>query len=867
MNVSVLNLEYFFVVDPKAVNPNVSTYFESNNGLWRDYISELGASYRMVDNLIPLHDIVNSINLHQIQMKSTSNYITIMEPKIKNQLITVSIHGNQDFIRNSKSEVLLRYSQVNTKTIQISQREFLAINEKFTSQLFKLCSQYHTEIVINNSKMTQEDGIGALSGYYIHVLGSQDNITITESSLRILIDNILNNYFLDSIDIQLSMIPLIGGIQLFNFNQVAKQSNSNIYIPDLLPSLFNSKIFSNTSNVKLWITAKTIPEILLTKNIIDKISEERFRNDIIVKEIELTKVKIDLMTLYNQSEILNIMFKHGIFIQMPSLGEKNNCKILIQGCSLEAVNEAVLEVNLLSTSYYCVQLNCVANQLNEYNLIQLMQDRKTCVITSNRFGIDINGNSGEIKQLLNDMAATPCIDFNTLKLRLELHNNQRDFISGKKNGKLIKIMNQLNQLPMIKFSPFNEYNFYIDFEIYEGTNMSVLLKGLDLIEMELPSELKFNIPEVFHKSIIGNGGSIIQSIMKKYNVFIKFSSTVSGTTSKNIYSFKRYDNVLIKCPRKNSKNIQLVKNEIDQLVYQCCLNNNPPKSFPNATTTVYHTVKFQLLKSHYLLLINNNKLQIINELENENNTYINFPTSIEEFKGNDVIVEIKGSEARTKHCFKQIEAMLPKNYEFKVTMSVGKFEETFSGVNKQDFYNNVIVPFKILLGVEISVNSTPIARSSSNENTASSTEDYHQIILSYYNEESLKPAIDSLTLYLRQHGFLILDKKALEFNPLVETVKPNVMALRLLSNQAVDNQGNKPAYKKHKSPVKQPKVHYNNFSGFGTQLFQPIPIVAAKMVAPDTKMIYVDSPQFDVHRSPVRNGHYNGHNNVVQYFA
>ncbi|KAK6459269.1 uncharacterized protein RJT20DRAFT_14756 [Scheffersomyces xylosifermentans] len=837
-NVSILNFEYIFLIDPKVTNPNVTTYYESNNGLWNDYMGEQGTTYRMIDNLYPIHQVANKINLVEGQT-TKNNHVTIIEPQVNNQLMTVSIHGTQDFIRQTRTEILQSYNQINHKTVQLTQREFLAIEEKFTAQLFKLCSQYKVEIVINDSKINPEASVlPAAPGYYIHILGSQDNITITESSIRILIDNILNNYFLDSINVPLSMIPLIGGVQLFNFNQIAKQSNSNIYIPDLLPSLFNSKVVRNTQDLKLWITAKTIPEILLTKNIVNKIIEERLTGDLIVKEVDLNKVKIDLMSLYNQSDILNIMFRFGVFIQMPSLGEKDNFKILVQGNSLDAVKEAILEINLISSNYYSVHMNSSSNQFNEYALIQLIEMKKTCVINSNRFGLEINGNSEETKQLLNRLSTSP-LDFSTLKLRLELHNSQRDFISGKKNGKLIKILNQLNQLPMIKFRPFNEYNFFIDFEIYEGTNLSVLLRGLDLIELELPSELRFNIPEVFHKSIIGNGGSIIQSIMKKYNVFIKFSSTVANSSSKDIYSFKRYDNVLIKCPRKNSKNINLVKYEIDQLVYQCCLNNNPPKT-ANTTTTVYHTLKFQLLKSHYLLLVNNNMLKKINSLESEHNTFINFPATIEEFVGNDMIVEIKGSEAKTNQCFKQLQAILPKNYEFILPLSIGKFEEAFTDANKQDFYNNVVIPFKILLGIEISANATPITNHSSNH-------EYHQIILSYFNEENLKVAVDSLTIYLRQNGFLILDKKPFDFNPLIETAKPNEMALRSITNHssAAAFEG-KPAHKKQRSPMKQNKAGYN-------QVLQPVPM-GTRMADPN--MIYADLQQYhmpnmnNMHSSP-----------------
>ena len=392
-----------------------------------------------------------------------------------------------------------------------------------------------------------------------------------------------------------------------------KQRDLNIYIPDLLPELFNSKILNTTKNLKIWITSKEIYQILITKdilnNLINRILEEQ--NTLVIKEIDLTKVKIDLITLFNQSNILGIMFKYGTFIQVPSLGEADKYKIKVQGQSVESINESIHELTLLSSDYYTININfrnCFNKEL-EYYLINLMHLKKTCIITYNQYGIEINGLSKEIKQILSKLNANyyfwrSILNHFTINLRIEINNDQKDFISGKKNGKIIKILNQLNNLAIIKFNPFNEYNFFIDLKLISDNDLVIsnLMTGIELIQLELPAELKFNIPEVFHKSIIGNGGSIIQSIMKKYNVFIKFSSNFNSTQDKIFYSFKRCNNVLIKCPKKNSKNISLVKQEIDQLVMHCCLNNKPVTN----GGTIYNTTNFELRKSHYVLMVNQN---------------------------------------------------------------------------------------------------------------------------------------------------------------------------------------------------------------------------------------------------------------------
>ncbi|ODV78599.1 uncharacterized protein CANTADRAFT_52757 [Suhomyces tanzawaensis NRRL Y-17324] len=783
-HLSILNLEYSFINEPSGI-----PLYLSNIGLWNEYLSDQG-TYKVMDNFAPIHQMATTINSHH---PSGNNFIEVSKPQLNNQLISLSLHGSASYINSARALLLQAYSQVHYKSIAIAKDQFLAINHKFTSHLLDICRQYRVEMIINNHSVD-----GAASGYYIHIFGDQDGITMAEPSMRIVISSVLDRELLECVEVDLSMIPLIGGIDLFNFNQIAKQTDSNVYIPDLLPNLFNSNVLQSTANLKMWITSKTVPQLLLTKFIVNQLILHQASLPIITKEIDICKSKLDAIVLYNQSEVLNIMFKHGVFIQMPSLGELNQYKLVVQGSNLECINEAVNEINLLTSTYYTLTLSNTG-KVNEAYLFRLIQLKKTCTLTANKHGVEINGQSHELKQILNQLSTSSSVtNSGTASLRLELDITQRDFISGKKNGKLIKILNQLGQLPIIKFKPFNEYNFFIDIEIREGTELAVLLQAIDLIELELPSELQFNIPEVFHKSIIGNGGSIIQSIMKKYNVFIKFSS--SNESVSDGYSFKRYNNVLIRCPRKNSKNINLVKYEIDQLVYQCWNNGAGTGSLMSSNSTIYHTVKFQLLKSHYLLLVNNNKLKQITSLESAFNSFINFPTSIENFANkNDLTVEIKGSELKSKQCFKQLSTILPKNYEFKITFMPGKFEENFSTLNQSEFFNRIVIPFKILLGIEMIVNEVPIVNGNSG--------DYHQIILSYFNEEHLEAGIRDLTIFLREKGFMILEKKPLEFDPLIEYVsaEPSLPvkqnALGAITNQIV-NSGVTNGYSKKGSPKK-----------------------------------------------------------------
>ena len=108
-----------------------------------------------------------------------------------------------------------------------------------------------------------------------------------------------------------------------------------------------------------------------------------------------------------------------------------------------------------------------------------------------------------------------------IRVKIELANEHKEFVSGKKNGKINKIMGQSSV--QIMFDNFGEYNFNID---VNGTSYTSMKQGLSLVEQEMPASISFHVPDQYHKRIIGIGGQHIQRIMKKYSVFVKFSNVM-----------------------------------------------------------------------------------------------------------------------------------------------------------------------------------------------------------------------------------------------------------------------------------------------------------------------------------------------------
>lgn len=157
-----------------------------------------------------------------------------------------------------------------------------------------------------------------------------------------------------------------------------------------------------------------------------------------------------------------------------------------------------------------------------------------------------------------------------IRFQIELANEHREFISGKKNGKINKIMQTSNV--KIKFETLNDHNFNIEISGSDGS----VLQGLALLQEELPSEISFHVPESYHKRIIGVGGRSIQRIMKKYGVYVKFSNAeefaqLGGYTDNE-------DNVIARTPFKNHMNLESLKLSVMELVNEkvCTPTLSPP---------------------------------------------------------------------------------------------------------------------------------------------------------------------------------------------------------------------------------------------------------------------------------------------------
>lgn len=259
-----------------------------------------------------------------------------------------------------------------------------------------------------------------------------------------------------------------------------------------------------------------------------------------------------------------------------------------------------------------------------------------------------------------------------IRVKIELANEHKEFVSGKKNGKINKIMGQSSV--QIIFDGYNEYNFNID---VCGGNYEAMKSGLSLVEQEMPASISFHVPDQYHKRIIGIGGQHIQRIMKKHSVFVKFSNAMDRGGAGREDDDIKVDNVICRTPARNAQNLELVKSEILDMV------DRVDSEFTTQTVTVDRLYHRQLLA----------RLGQLEEVEKKWNCKILFPST--EQASDEV--GISGPEWQVPHCVDEFLGLVPDKHE----LVLASTPELMKFLQSPAFKTELVPKFKSQYEVEV----------------------------------------------------------------------------------------------------------------------------------------------------------------------
>jgi hypothetical protein len=334
--------------------------------------------------------------------------------------------------------------------------------------------------------------------------------------------------------LELSLHQLACGRNRKTIKSIESTTNTAIYFPPLFSQMYR---YCRPSAQRrdpdyIFITGENPDNIKLAKM---KLHDTLTRiGRLFVKDVVLPPAKIDSILLTRMDKVRKIVEANGTFIAFPPLGSKQTM-VRVQALENSHGDRTVRELMALVGQFYNGQWWIQQPETRQFPSPSDIRTMLSDVCTNSEADVsfsrsafdkvvfDLTGTDDSVKAALRVMSEIPFVARPPyqLRVRLELANEHKEFVSGKKNGKINKIMGQSSV--QIMFDNFGEYNFNIE---VVAQNFESMKQGLSLVEQEMPASISFHVPDQYHKRIIGIGGQHIQRIMKKHSVFVKFSNAM-----------------------------------------------------------------------------------------------------------------------------------------------------------------------------------------------------------------------------------------------------------------------------------------------------------------------------------------------------
>ncbi|KAL2052052.1 hypothetical protein ABVK25_007744 [Lepraria finkii] len=680
--------------------------------------------------------------------------VTSSEPKpvpalqrrpLKGLVTNVCISGDADIVHKMRAKILnetpiaLRCAIVDIDTNLVITPDMTGVRVQVLNHLDEISKYCGTDIFLLNPKHNDPEGPASDYGngsdqrfdqrLRIAIYGDPESSEHAKTRVLILIDRILHRQA-DAMKLESSLHTIICGRTRKNIRMIESATNTAIYFPPPFPRIYGyappgahrrgeDEVFVTGDNQECISMAK--------KRLYDLVVNTKCY----VKDVVVSAHKIDSILLDRLDKVRKVMETNGSYVLFPQLGSSRGL-IRVQGTEILHVERTVREIMALAGQFYGASWWLMLPESAQTNAMRAPSsaDIRTmlsdiCLNSAADVGFDkltfsMNGSDDAVKAAMMVIHQIPFVKRAQYQIRvkIELANEHKEFVSGKKNGKINKIMGQSNV--QIIFDGFNEYNFYID---VCGAQYDATKNGLDLVEQEMPASISFHVPDQYHKRIIGIGGQHIQRIMKKYSVFVKFSNAMDrGGIGKEDDDIK-VDNVICRTPARNAQSLDLVKQEIMDMVEKV------DAEFVSETVIINRLYHRELIA----------RMNEIDELEKKWNCKIDFPSTE---MASDVVT-ISGPEYQVPQAVDEFLGMVPESHEI-VLPATSRLREFFKS---NDFQTEVRQKLKSQYEVDLLVRneSKPAEESETSE---------ERILLAYTrnNAGGLKDAIDFLVSCLIPYG-------------------------------------------------------------------------------------------------------------------
>ncbi|KAG9238862.1 hypothetical protein BJ875DRAFT_285704 [Amylocarpus encephaloides] len=686
-------------------------------------------------NVMNLRKMCKDITASPLQIEA---HVKSSEPKrVKGQVTNVCLSGSPELVHKSRETILndnplaLRCAVVDIDGDLVIDSEATALKSHVVEHLDQISTFCGVDIFLLGPKFASpSEGLngngdaGRDQRWRVAIYGDMESAEHAKTRVLIFIDRLLGRV-VDGTMLELSLHTVVCGRSRKNIKIIESATNAAIYFPPPFSQVYRycPAGAQRRNPEEIFITGDTPQNITMAKQ---KIHELVSRTRVFMKDAVVAAAKIDSILLSRLDKVRKIMETNGTFIQFPALASQHSM-IRIQGVDGLHVERTVRDIMSLtgqfySASWWIQQVDSLRLPLpNEIRtMLSDICANSDADISFDKLTFNITGSDDAVKAALMVIAEIKFVARSQYQIRvkIELANEHKEFVSGKKNGKINKIMGQSSV--QIIFDGFNDYNFNID--VCAG-GYEAMKSGLGLVEQEMPASISFHVPDQYHKRIIGIGGQHIQRIMKKHSVFVKFSNAMDrGGVGREDDDIK-VDNVICRTPSRNAQNLELVKSEILDMV------DRVDSEFTSQTVNVDRLYHRQLIA----------RLGQLEELEKKWNCKIIFPST--EQASDDVTVS--GPEWQVPQCVDEFLGMVPDHHD----LVLARTPELMKFLESKQFRDDLVPKLKDQYVVEVHVK----------EDEAELTEDGKPTVTLYWtftrnNAGGVRDAIDFLSTNLAAVG-------------------------------------------------------------------------------------------------------------------
>ncbi|KAG0667697.1 hypothetical protein C6P45_005456 [Maudiozyma exigua] len=655
----------------------------------------------------------------------------------KEKIVTISGTTEDNGFEPLCEDVIYNKVPHKIKDKEINVKEsFETKSQNFIAMIDDIVTRFEIFIRIEYNVTTDSDKL------ITKLIGSRNQINQCKNQVAAFLDLIVNelidnkNYIIDYLNIAtLSLLPFLHIAQNHNF--VKNHLDTSMFVPEIVHSC------DVTEPRQLIFTSNIHGQLLKSKDIIQE-RLQKLSTSIYYKKIyNISKAKLFFLKKFCFSNTIEFMIENHCFVNYL------DDSIEFQAFSPILLNTAVKQFTLKFLQEI-IEFSIIMENDSNYgdSIIEEVSKQR---------GFDgqyVFMEASDIKDKLimcvkhNDLLEYMENDeviFNnkTIKqfiLNFEVNLEYEDFICGKKNGKLTRIIDDVKsviELSNNSRSSQNNNDETMNLTVISNTFHDFYDSFMRIVN-ELPAEESFFIPEVYHRPIIGAGGTIVQTIMRKHNVFIQFSNSFS--LPQNNLGITRYDNVIIRCPTKNETNIIFAKEEVLKLV----------KDFGYMQITESLNLTNNRFENMILASPDNTNLNNLIQLEKKYNIFVDFPDDLLRSDKEPVLLKLIGNDATSAlEASDEIindPSVWSKEVTLKISSNFKQFLEKENNIAK--LYNEIIVP------LEQAFQQVFISFSQLNS-----------VIAIAYNRElevspkgNINKIVEFVTLYLIDQGMTVINK-------------------------------------------------------------------------------------------------------------